>query len=233
MTIDNFIEALEKLEIKCTQKQLINLEKYYNLIIEYNKIMNLTRIISKEEMYLKNFYDSLTIIKEIDLNNVTKVCDIGSGAGFPGIVIKIFYPNLDVILIDSLNKRVKFLNLVINTLNLKNIVAIHSRIEEYAIKNREYFDLVTARAVAPLNVLLEYSIPLLKQNAYFIAMKGKDYEKDNCYNVLKKLNAKIIDVNKFKLPYENSDRTLYKIMKAGKTPLKYPRKYSEIKNKPL
>ena len=155
MNINNFIDYLEKLGIKYTNCQLNQLEMYYEILIEYNKVMNLTGITNKEDVYLKHFYDSLTISKIIDLNNYNSLCDIGTGAGFPGIVLKIFYPNLKVTLIDSLNKRINFLNDVIQKLKLTNIEAIHCRIEEYAKINREKYDIVTARAVAPLNILLK------------------------------------------------------------------------------
>ena len=232
MTQKEFKEEIEKLSIPIDDKKLEKLKKYYNLIIEYNKIMNLTRITEKKEVYLKHFYDSLTIAKVINLNEQDNLCDIGTGAGFPGIVLKIFYPNLKVTLIDSLNKRIKFLNEVIKELNLEKIEAIHSRIEDYGKNNRDKFDIVTSRAVASLNTLLEYAIPITKVNKFFIALKGKE-ETIDYKNALKKLNSKITDINKFKLPKECSDRTIYKIEKLSKTSKIFPRKYLEIKNKPL
>jgi 16S rRNA (guanine527-N7)-methyltransferase len=172
MNKDRFIEEVKNLGIEITDKKLEQLEKYYELLIEYNKVMNLTGITEKEEVYLKHFYDSLTIAKIIDLNNENSLCDLGSGAGFPGIVIKIFYPELEVVLVDSLNKRINFLNVVIKELGLEKIKAIHSRIEEYSVANKEQFDVVTARAVAQMHFLLEVSVPMLKVGKYFIAMKG-------------------------------------------------------------
>lgn len=234
MTISEFIEELKKLNIEPTQKQLEQLNRYYELIVEYNKVMNLTGITEKEQVYLKHFYDSLTIAKVIDLNKEENLCDIGTGAGFPGIVLKILFPNLKITLIDSLNKRIEFLKIVIKELNLNNIEAIHTRAEEYAIKNIEKFDVVTSRAVAPLNILLELSIPLLKTNKYFISYKGNiSREIIESENALKQLDSKIDKIEEFELPKENSNRTIIKIKKINKTNKKYPRKFSEIKKKPL
>ena len=226
MNQDKFILELSKLNINITPLQLQQLERYYELLIEYNKVMNLTGITLKEEVYLKHFYDSLTIAKVIDLTQHNTLCDVGTGAGFPGLVIKIIYPNLKVTLLDSLNKRLNFLNIVIKELNLKDIETIHTRVEEYNKK----FDITVARAVAPLNILLEYCIPITKVNGYFIAMKGKNEEANNA---LLKLNSEIIATNSFLLPIENSNRTIIKIKKIKETDKKYPRKYSEIKKNPL
>lgn len=226
MNQDKFILELSKLNINITPLQLQQLERYYELLIEYNKVMNLTGITDKEEVYLKHFYDSLTITKVIDLNNYETLCDVGTGAGFPGLVIKILYPHLKVTLLDSLNKRLNFLNIVIKELNLKDIITVHTRVEEYHKK----FDVTVARAVAPLNILLEYCIPITKVNGYFIAMKGKNEEANNA---LLKLNSEIIATNSFLLPIENSNRTIIKIKKIKETDKKYPRKYSEIKKNPL
>jgi len=233
MNKDKFIEEVTSLGIEITDKKLQQLENYYELLIEYNKVMNLTGITKKEEVYLKHFYDSLTIAKIIDLNKENSLCDLGSGAGFPGIVIKIFYPNLKVVLVDSLNKRINFLNHVIRELELDNIVAIHTRIEEYAIDNKEKFDVVTARAVAPLNILLELGINLVKVEKYFIAMKGNIENEPDYNNAINKLNCSLGNILKFKLPIEDSNRSLIKIIKNKSIPKLFPRKYNEIKKKPL
>lgn len=233
MNLNNFILECNKLSINLTDKQINNLNKYYELLIEYNKLMNLTGITEKEEVYLKHFYDSLTIVKEINLNEATSLCDIGTGAGFPGLVLKIVFPNLKVTLLDSLNKRIEFLKIVIKELNLKDIEVIHTRAEEYAIKNRNKFDVTTARAVAHLSVLLEYAIPMTKENKYFIALKANvTDELQEIDNALLKLNASLIDKKEFTLPVENSKRTVIKF-KKNKDNLKYPRKYSEIKKNRL
>ncbi len=233
MTENEFIKHLDELGIDVDDDKLNKLEKYYEMLIEYNKVMNLTGITEKKQVYLKHFYDSLTIMKVIDLNTCDTLCDIGTGAGFPGMVIKIFYPHIKLTLVDSLNKRIKFLNDVIHNLGLKDIETIHSRIEDYAHNNKNKFDIVTARAVAPLNILLEYAIPITKINAYFIALKGKSEESNIYKNALKVLNSEIIEINHFKLPIEDSDRTIYKIVKKGKINNKYPRNPSEIKKNML
>lgn len=233
MIQSRFIEELNNLGIEITQKQLNQLEKYYTLLIEYNKVMNLTGITDKEEVYLKHFYDSLTIVKAIDLNKIETLCDMGSGAGFPGIVLKILYPNLKMTLVDSLNKRIRFLNIVIKELKLNNIEAVHSRIEEYSINNKEKYDCVTARAVAQLSILLEISIQSVKINGYFLAMKGNIENESEYTNSLKKLDCIEEKIVKFKLPIEDSYRTLIKIKKLKRTNKLFPRKYSEIKKNPL
>ena len=233
MTQSDFIDKVKDEGIIVTPEKIEQLEKYYELLIEYNKVMNLTGITEKKEVYLKHFYDSLTICKIIDLNKQENLCDLGSGAGFPGIVLKIFYPNLKITLIDSLNKRINFLNKVIEKLNLKDIEAIHIRIEDFSRQNIEKFDVVTARAVAPLNILLELGINLVKINKYFIAMKGNIDNEPNYDEALKKLNCDLGNIIKFKLPVENSNRCLIQIIKRKSTPKLYPRKYNEIKKKPL
>ena len=231
MNQNEFIEELKKIEIYPTDVQLQQLEKYYELLIEYNKKMNLTAITDKEDVYLKHFYDCLTISKIIDLNKENTLCDLGSGAGFPGLVLKIIYPHLSIILVDSLEKRIKFLKEVIKELNLHFIEAVHDRIEEYSVKNIEEYDVVTARAVTNLSALLEMGSPLIKINKYFIAMKGNFNEEYK--NALKELKLKEESSIEFDLPKEGGHRTLIKIVKKEKTPSKYPRKYSEIKKKQL
>ncbi len=208
MNKEEFIAEVQKLGITLTKEQLEQLENFYEILIEENKKINLTRITDKKDVYLKHFYDSLTIVKEINLNNIETLCDVGSGAGFPGIVLKIVYPNLKITLLDSLLKRVKYLNDTIKKLNLKNIVAIHTRSEDY----QEKFDLVTARAVANLSKLLGFTMHLVKKEGLMIAMKANiDEEIKNINNDLKKYNCKILKINKFTLPKENSNRALITI----------------------
>ena len=233
MNQNRFIKEVENLGIEITDTKLEQLNKYYEMLIEYNKVMNLTGITEKEEVYLKHFYDSLTISKMIDLNSEISLCDLGSGAGFPGIVLKIFYPNLNIVLIDSLNKRINFLNKVIDELKLEKIKAIHTRIEDYSKENKEKFDIVTARAVAPLNILLELGINLVKVNSYFIAMKGNIDNEPNFQNAINKLDCELESIIKFKLPIEESNRSLIKIRKNKSTNKLFPRKYNDIKKKPL
>ncbi len=234
MNEKEFVKYVKELNIELDDIKLNQLKKYYELLITWNEKINLTAITDQEQVYLKHFYDSLTLSKIIDLNQELSLVDIGTGAGFPGIVLKILFPNLKITLIDSLNKRIEFLKLVIKELNLKDIEAIHTRIEEYSKVNREQFDIATARAVAPLNILLEYSIPMIKRNGYFVPMKANiDKEVTNSKNALKLLDASIIEQIDFKLPKENSNRTLIKIKKLKSTSNKYPRKYVEIKKRPL
>ena len=234
MSQNEFKEALEKLEIIITEEQLNNLEIYYNLLVEWNKKMNLTGITEKEEVYLKHFYDSLTICKVIDLKNINTLCDVGTGAGFPGMVLKILFPNLHITLVDSLKKRLSFLEIVKQSIGLKNLDIIHARAEEYASKNREKFDVVTARAVAPLNILLEYSIPMVKKDGYFIPLKANVSEElINSKNAMLELCIKLEKKEEFFLPKENSKRTILLLKKQETTSKKFPRKYNEIKKKPL
>ena len=233
MTQNEFIKALNDINVILTQIQLDQLNKYYELLVEYNKVMNLTGINEKEEVYLKHFYDSLTIIKIIDLNNMDSLCDIGTGAGFPGLVLKIVFPKLKITLLDSLNKRIEFLKIVINDLGLKNIEVIHTRAEEYALNNRNKFDVTTARAVAHTSILLEYAIPLTKIGGYFIPLKANmETEINEIDNAINELNVELIEKQEFKLPVEESNRTIL-LFKKIKDNRKYPRKYSEIKKKRL
>ena len=233
MNLNRFIDELKLLGIEINELQLNQLEKYFELLVEYNKVMNLTGITEKEEVYLKHFYDSLTIVKVIDLNSIDSLCDIGTGAGFPGMVIKILFPNLKITLIDSLNKRINFLQTVINEIGLKDIEAIHYRIEEYATNNREKFDVVTARAVANTSMLLEYSIPMVKIGGYFVPMKAKMDNEPDFSNALKILNCRLVEMVEFELPIEESKRTILKFYKEKATNLKYPRKYAEMKKRAL
>ena len=230
MDKETFIKELEKMNINLNDTQLNQLDRYYKLLIEWNKKINLTRIIDEKDVYLKHFYDSITLCKAINLCQNLSLCDIGTGAGFPGIVLKIVFPTLSVTLIDSLLKRVNFLNIVIKDLELTNIVAIHARGEDYARENREKFDIVTSRAVANLSTLSELSLPMCKVNGYFIPMKANASEEiSEAKDILLKLNSEIEEVIEFDLPIENSHRTLIKISKKNKTNTKYPRSFDKIK----
>ena len=230
MNIERFREEIKKLGIELTKKQEQQVEKYYEMLIETNKITNLTRITDKKEVYLKHFYDSLTIVKAVDLNQELTLIDIGTGAGFPGLVLKIVFPNLKITLLDSLNKRIEFLNKVIQELDLKEIKAVHSRIEDYD----EKFDIVTSRAVAKTNILLELSCNLAKINGYYIFLKSDvEQELKESEKAIKELNVKLIQKEEFYLPIENSKRTIIKFIKEGKTNKKYPRNFTKIKKNPL
>ncbi len=233
MTKEEFIQELQKLNVDITLEQLEKLEKYYNLLVEWNKKINLTRITEKKDVYLKHFYDSITLIKAIDLNKEKEVCDIGTGAGFPGIVLKIMFPKLKITLVDSLNKRIEFLKLVIKELDLKDIKAVHERGEFYTKNNINKFDLITCRALSKLNIISEICIPAVKINGYFIPMKAQIEEEIKDTKFLEILNSKIERIISFKLPYEESIRNLIVIKKIRQTNTKYPRKYDKIKKNPL
>jgi 16S rRNA methyltransferase gidB len=230
MNLDLFIEETKKIGIELTSQQLEKLNQFYELLISWNQKMNLTRIIEKEDVYLKHFYDSLTLSKVIDLKQDLTLCDVGSGAGFPGIVLKICFPNLKITLLDSLQKRVNYLNEIIKELDLKNIEAIHTRAEDYAKQNREKFDIVTARAVANLKILSELCIPMVKVNGLFIAMKANiEEEIENSTEILKKLDSKIEKIETFYLPIENSIRNIIMIQKQKTTNNLYPRRIEKMK----
>ncbi len=232
MNLDEFKSEVNKLGVPVTEKEINLLEKYYNLLIEYNEKINLTAITEKKDVYLKHFYDSLTLVKAIDFAKIESMCDIGTGAGFPGIVIKIFYPNIKLTLVDALNKRINFLKEVVFELGLNDVNLVHARAEDYAKDNREMFDLVTARAVAKLSILMEYSMPMVKINKFFVAMKGQD-DISVSNRVLDVLSSKLEKVICFELPKEAGIRNLVLIKRVGDISLKYPRKYSDMKKKPL
>lgn len=233
MNDKEFKEELSKLGIVLTSTQENQLEMYYNLLIEWNNKMNLTGITERNSVYLKHFYDCITLIKAIDLTKNLKIVDVGSGAGFPGLVLKIVFPNLNVVLVDALNKRINFLNHVIESLKLENIVAIHDRIENYAKNNFEVFDLVTCRAVAKLNIISELCLPLAKVNGYFIPMKATIEDEISDTKYLEVLKSKVESVITFNLPIENSVRNLIVIKKYGSIDKKYPRQYDKIIKNPL
>ena len=229
------LNNLIKEVVNPTTLQLEQLKKYYDILVEESKKYNLTTITEIEEVYIKHFYDSLLLSRTIDLTSELTLADIGSGAGFPGLVIKIMFPNLKVTLIEPTTKRCNFLNYVIKELNLKNINVINDRAENYIKEKRETFDIVTARAVAPLNILLELSIPFLKINGYFVAMKGSNAkeELDASINAYKVLSTKIEQEDIYTLPKDLGTRTIIKFKKLSKTKDIYPRMYSKIKKQPL
>ena len=232
---DLMIDYGKEIHIVFTEEQLQKFYQYMNLLIEWNKKINLTAIVEPKEIILKHFIDSLTIIKYIDKSKT--VIDIGTGAGFPGIPVKIMREDLDITLLDSLNKRIHFLNEVIQKLELKNITAIHARIEEFA-KNKQYreaFDVATSRAVANLTTLSEYMLPMVDLKGMAICMKGSEINEEisKSKNSIKLLGGKIDKIEEFTLPKSDNRRNLILIKKERQTPGKYPRKPGIPSKEPL
>ena len=234
MNIEEFINETKKLGIDVTGEQLEKLEIYCNFLLEYNTHTNLTAIKNREEVYLKHFYDSLTLVKSIDLTSMENLLDIGTGAGFPGMVLKIFFPNLQIYLVDSNNKKIKFLNELKDKLNVDKVEVINDRIENITSRFINSIDVVTARAVTNLPVLVELALPLVKVNKYFIAMKGNAQEElENSEYAITYLGGKIEDVKEFDLPHDAGKRMLITIQKTQKSELNKLRPYEKIVKKPL
>ena len=226
---------LKELNIELSDLQLKQFYNYMNILLEWNKFMNLTGITEPEEVITKHFVDSLTVLDKIDKN--ASVIDVGTGAGFPGIPIKIALPETKVVLLDSLNKRIKFLNEVIEKLELEDIETIHGRAEEYG-KNknhREKYDTAIARAVAPLNILLEYLMPFVKVNGKCLCMKGSSSEEEieNSRNAIKVLGGELIKTKDFYIPNTDIKRRIVQVNKIKETNNNYPRKAGTPSKEPL
>ncbi len=233
MNKEEFINELKNIGIELTNEQINKLEIYKEFLKKYNEHTNLTAITSDEEIYLKHFFDSLMITKVVDLTKENSLLDIGTGAGFPGMVLKIVYPNLDIVLLDSNNKKIKFLEELKKKLNLE-ITLINDRCENYAKNNLNKFDIVTSRAVANLRVLSELAIPLVKENGLFIPLKGNLNENlEDAKETLEVLNTKIVEQNKFELYKNTGIRNILVIKKLGMTKLEDLRPYDKIIKKPL
>ncbi len=234
MNKEEFISEVEKLGIKLSEEQLNQFQIYCDFLLEKNKVVNLTAIKDEESVYLKHFYDCITIFKSGVIKPNSKVLDIGSGAGFPGIVIKIIEPSINLTVLDSSMKRINFIAELTNKLNIKRIDFVDKRSEDYFPLVHDEFDIVTARAVANLNTISELAIPFVKLNGYFLAMKGK-YKKEleEAKEAISILGGKIEEIIEFKLPKEASDRAILKIKKIAKTPSNYPRRYDKIIKYPL
>lgn len=232
MTFKN--DILNEFGIKMTIEQETLFNLYFQELIDYNSHTNLTRITDEDEVYYKHFFDSLTLIKVIDLNHVKSICDMGAGAGFPSIPLKILFPHLRVTIIDSLQKRINFLNILLNKLNITGVTLVHDRIEIYAQSHKEMFDVVTARALGHTQLILELGIPMTKVNGYFVAYKSNQYheELENSKLALKILNSSVEEINTFSLPRNYGERTLIKVKKNAKT-TGYPRSYAAMVKKPL
>lgn len=231
---DRFFEICREHGLTLSEEILVNLEKYYNLLVETNKVMNLTGITEINEVYEKHFYDSLLPFFDIDLNNKNLV-DVGTGAGFPGLVLAICFPSLNVSLVEPLTKRCNFLNKVINELSLNNVVVNNIRSEDFVKSKRGYYDYATARAVSRLNILLEIIMPLLKVDGMFIAMKSRLAleELAEADSAIKLLNCKVEKVDKVSLISNNEERINLYIRLIKQISNKYPRAYAQIKKKPL
>ena len=235
--LDIFYAGLEKLNIQLSNEQVEQFISYYEILVETNKVMNLTAITNPVEVIEKHFIDSLSLVKAIDIDREMKVIDVGTGAGFPGIPLKICYPQLEITLLDSLNKRINFLNDVINLLKLENIEAVHGRSEEFGRnkKYRESYDLCVSRAVANLSTLSEYCIPFVKVGGKFISYKSGNCsdEVSGAQNAVFKLGGKITDILEFCIDNTDISRSLIVIDKEKNTTGKYPRKAGTPSKEPL
>jgi 16S rRNA (guanine527-N7)-methyltransferase len=233
MDIEQFRLELKKFNIQLNEKQLEQFERYWQLLVEWNERMNLTAITERGEVYLKHFFDSLSAafyfpFAKFTENGPRSLCDVGAGAGFPSIPLKIVFPKLHVTIVDSLKKRITFLEELAKGLELENVRFYHDRAENFGQlpDHREQYDLVTARAVAKLSVLSEFCLPLVKKGGYFIALKGSSglEELKEAKRAIDVLGAKTENFHHFQLPIEESERTILIIKKVKQTPKKYPRK---------
>lgn len=230
-------EKVKELSIVLNDKQIQQFEQYYNILVEWNKVMNLTAITEYEEVVEKHFLDSLTIVNAIHVEKIETLIDVGTGAGFPGIPLKIAFPHLKVTLLDSLNKRIKFLNEVINLLELNDIKAIHGRAEDYAkqAEYREQYDICVSRAVANLATLSEYCLPYVKVDGLFVPYKSGEIDEElkSSEKAVSILGGKVEEVVKFQLPGTDIGRSFVKIHKIKETKKKYPRKAGMATKEPL
>lgn len=235
--ITSFINSMAQYNIILTEKQVNQFLKFYEMLIEKNKVMNLTGITDFKEVLIKHFLDSISLVKGKDITKGMKIMDMGTGAGFPGIPLKIAFPDCNIVLLDSLNKRVNFLNEVIDELKLENIKAIHGRAEDYGKdpNYREQFDLCVSRAVAHLATLTEYCMPYVKMNGYFIPYKSGDIDDElhESMNAIKILGGNLVKKVCFTLPETDIERSLLIIKKVKGTSKKYPRPAGKPAKEPI
>lgn len=238
MNPDQFIQELEKHNLQVNDKQKKQFETYFKELVSANEHVNLTRITEEEDVYLKHFFDSITPL--FVFNSVFKegsLCDVGAGAGFPSLPLKIMYPDLKVTIVDSLAKRLTFLKGLIEKLGLTNVELVHGRAEDVGQNKlyREKFDLVTARAVANMTILSEYCLPLVKKGGYFIALKGPkaEDELDDSKKALEVLGGREVKSVELNLPASDEERTLILVEKVKTTPKKYPRQAGTPRRKPI
>ena len=233
--VEYFLDELGKLNISLSEMQINQFIRFYEMLIERNKVMNLTAITEFDEVIDKHFLDSLNLFRLIDLNSEKRILDLGTGAGFPGIPLKIAFPKIKITLVDSLNKRVMFLNDVVNQLGLEDVECVHARAEDLAKKKeyREEYDICVSRAVANLSTLSEYCIPFVKVGGNFISYKSGDCDEEinSSKAAIKKLGARISKVENFEI--KDMGRSFVVIDKISSTPNKYPRKAGLPSKEPL
>jgi 16S rRNA (guanine527-N7)-methyltransferase len=228
MNVEQFAARFKEKGIELTDRQLAQFAAYYETLVEWNEKMNLTAITEKSDVYLKHFYDSVSAAFYFDFTAPLSLCDVGAGAGFPSIPLKIVFPHLQVTIVDSLNKRISFLNHLANVLKLENVQFVHDRAETFGVNPifRENFDVVTARAVARMSVLSEFCLPLVKVGGHFLALKALSAEDElkTAQKAITTLGGKVENMFTFTLPVEESERNIIIIKKEKQTPKKYPRK---------
>ena len=223
-----FEKQLAERNLEITPERSEQFETYFRLLVEWNERMNLTAITEREAVYEKHFYDSLTPAFHLDMNGIGRLADIGSGAGFPSLPLKILFPHLGVLIVDSLGKRIKFLEHLTAELGLAGVTCLHARAEDAGRMpaHRDGYDLVTARAVARMNVLCEFCLPFARPDGLFAAMKGSDPagEIEEARRAMSELGGRLEAVHALRLPFEQAGRHIVMIRKTGRTPAKYPRK---------
>ncbi|MBA2174739.1 16S rRNA (guanine(527)-N(7))-methyltransferase RsmG [Halobacillus locisalis] len=237
MDTNTFVQALQEQGIELNDKQIDQFQRYFDILVEWNEKMNLTAITDQEGVYLKHFYDSLTAAFYHDFTKELRICDVGAGAGFPSLPLKIVFPQLKVTIVDSLKKRITFLNHLAHELELDNVAFYHDRAENFGKNDgfREGYDLVMARAVARMSVLSELCLPLTAKGGHFMAMKGPNLkdEMEDANVAIQTVGGEVKDVFTFHLPEEDSERNIAIIEKRRKTPKKYPRKAGTPNKQPI